>query len=239
MPWFAHYLGHMSTVINPLARVALCAASIALLSACGSSSPGGAATVTVTSSGSPTAPATGSSPASGSAVAPSPGVSPSNLTKLSGTCDTLLPDSAVTEALGVAQLVGDDSFVVGQPEKDIGRIAYLNCRYGLRGKGAAAIPKVEIGVSLYTTAAKAAIRISATGDDYAAHGAMSADVTVDGLPGKLFTGGVGTGYEVPLLVVASGQRTVAVSVATSVATGDKVTKASTDLATLALKRTGG
>lgn len=229
----------MRTVINPLARVAVCAASIALLSACGSSSPGGGATVTVTSSGSPAAPASAASPTSGSSSAPSPSPSPSNLTKLSGTCDTLLPDSAVTGALGVTQLVGDDSFVVGQPEKDIGRLAYLNCRYGLTGKGAAAVPKVEIGVSLYTSATKASARIGATGDDYAAHGAMSADVTVDGLPGKLFTAGVGTGYEIPLLVVASGQRTVAVSVATSVATGDKVTKASTDLATLALKRTGG
>lgn len=229
----------MRPVLRLLVRIALCTASIGGLAACGSSGTGGTATVTVTSNTSPAAPPSASSTASTSSVATSAGTPPSNLTKIAGTCDTLLPDSAVTAALGVTQLPGADSFVVGQPEKDIGRLAYLNCRYGLTGKGAAAVPKVEIGISLYATPAKAAARLSATADDYAAHGATSADVTVDGLPGKLLTGGSGTGYDVPLLVVASGQRTVAVGVAASVATGDKVSKASADLATLAVQRTGG
>ena len=57
------------------------------------------------------------------------------------------------------------------------------------------------------------------------------------LPGKMLTGGVGVGYDVPLLVVASGQRTVAVSVARTVAAGAKAVSDATAVAALALKRT--
>lgn len=159
------------------------------------------------------------------------------MTKLNGTCDTLLPDSSVTAAIGGKQLAGNDAFIVGQAEKDIGRISYLNCRYGVTGSGAAAKPKVEIGVSLYMTAAQAATRISATTDDYTAHGAKPTHVTVAGQPASVLIGGVGAGYAAPLLVVAAGQRTVAVSIDASVATGAAASKDATALATLAVKQT--
>lgn len=145
----------------------------------------------------------------------------------------------MSEAIGGASLAGTTAFVVGQPEPDIGRVAYLNCRYGVTGTGTAATPKIEIGISLYDSAAHATARITATVDDYTAHGATATDTTVDSLTATMLTGGVGAGYDVPLLVVASGQRTVAVSVASSVATGDKAVSDATALANLALHRTGG
>jgi hypothetical protein len=161
------------------------------------------------------------------------------LTKLSGTCDTLLPDADVEDALGGPLPTGADSFVVGVPERSIGRVAYVNCRYGLTGRGAAAMPAVEIGISLYGTAAQAAARISATADDYATHGATRRDTTAAGHPATLLTGGSGVGYDVTLLVVAFGQRTVAVSIGSALATGTKATHDATALAALALRRTAG
>jgi hypothetical protein len=161
------------------------------------------------------------------------------LTKLDGTCDTLLPDYSISQAVGGDQLAGTEAFVVGKPDPAIARLGYLNCRYGLTGAGAAATAKIEIGISLYATPAKAAARLSATVDDYTAHGATGAPATVDGRRATMLTGGAGPDYDVPLLVVAAGQRTVAVNVAPGVATGAKATADATALATLALHRTGG
>jgi hypothetical protein len=202
-----------------------------LLAACSSGKPTRVVTITTT----PTTPAgagTGS-------VTSKPSHPVTRRTKLSGTCESLLPDYTVTQALGRGPISGTDAFVVGKPEPDIGRIGYLNCRYGVTGKGASATPKIEIGISLYATPAKAAVRIPATVDDYTAHGATATDTTVGGHPAKLVTGGAGAGYDVPLLVVASGQRTVAVSISTAVATGAAVAGDARKLAALALRRTGG
>lgn len=214
----------------------VCLAATALLTACASSKPPRIVTVTA----SPSVPA-GAQPTTSAGVTTSPAATPtptsSQITRFRGTCDTLLPDVSVFDAIGVAALPGSDAYVVGKAETSIHRLAYLNCRYGVTGKGSAAKPAIEIGISLYATAADAASRITATVDDYTAHGASSSDVTVSKLPGKMLTGGVGDGYDVPLLVVASGQRTVAVSVAGSVATGTKAVSDATAVAALALKRT--
>ncbi len=225
---------------NPLLRVGVCALVLTALTACGSTAPkkGHTVTVTVPPSSSPAAGATGT--ASGSATSSAPAVSPSPTAPqqhLGGTCGTLLPDVLVTPALGVTQLAGQDAFVVGQPDKTIGRLSTINCRYGVTGVGAAIKPKLEIGVSLYATPAQAATRIKATTDAYAAHGAMSADTTVDGQTAVVLTGGVGAGYDVPLLALAAGQRTVAVSFDPAVTKHS--TTASQAVASLALKRTTG
>jgi hypothetical protein len=210
------------------------ALALALVAGCSSGKPAKVVTVTKTPPPTTTTPTT-------SAAATSPSATPTptatRQTKISGTCDTLLPDSAVFAAIGVPSLTGSDAFVVGKPEPSISRIAYLNCRYGVTGKGATATPAIEIGISLYATEAKASDRVSATVDDYTAHGAAASDVTVGGTAATMLTGGIGDDYAVPLLVVASGQRTVAVSVARAVATGDKAVKDATALAALALART--
>lgn len=140
-----------------------------------------------------------------------------------------------------APVTGATSYVVGKPEPSIHRLAYLNCRYGLSGASndPKAVPTVEIGLSLYASAADAEQRIGATVDDYTNNGATATPTTVAGHEGQLLTGGVAPDFDVPLLVVASGQRTVAVSV--NARLGDEAlrSKAITALAELAIRRTGG
>jgi hypothetical protein len=223
--------------------VALAACGL-LLAAC-STAHHPARVVTVTVSRSNPAPSPSSSSASASAsststasagAGPSGQAQPGSVTKLAGTCDSALPDYTVEHALGDVSLPGKHVFVVGKPARDIGRLAYLNCRYGVTSD-APATPKIEIGVSLYATRTDAATRISATVDDYTAHGATSADTTVAGSPATMLTGGTGPGYTVPLLVVASGQRTVAVSIDPSLANAAKITADAVQLAKVALQRT--
>ncbi|MFN2561109.1 MAG: hypothetical protein ABR571_07440 [Jatrophihabitans sp.] len=216
------------------------AAVLGLLAACSSGKPQRVVTVTVPPSSSPRAPSTGSSTAGAGTTTPGPSTSPGRpLTKLSGTCDTLLPDTSIDAVIGGPPLAGVDAFIVGKPEPTIGRLAYLNCRYGVTGSGATAKAKIEIGVSLYSSPEKAASRIATTVDDYTAHGASGRPTTVDGQTATILTGGVGTDYEDPLLVVASGQRTVAVNIDPSAESGAKATDDAASLATLALKGTGG
>jgi hypothetical protein len=158
--------------------------------------------------------------------------------KLPGRCDDLVPLSAVEDALGRA-VPGQTAFVVGKPEKDIGRLGYLNCRYGLPAGAAQAraTPVIEIGVSLYGTTAEATRRIPNTVDDYVNHGATQSDVSVEGATGTILTGGEGAGYTNPTVVAASGQRTVAVTIVEK--SGGAPTKDLTALAKLALQRTAG
>ena len=98
-------------------------------------------------------------------------------------------------------------------------------------------PAIEIGVSLYATAADAAQRITATVDDYTAHSASTATTQVLGQQASVLTGGIGSGYDVPTLVVADGQRTVAVSIDSSVTPAAQFTDPAAAVAKLALQRT--
>jgi hypothetical protein len=155
--------------------------------------------------------------------------------KLSGNCDSLLPQVDVEQTMGV-RFAGKTAFVVGVPEKNIGRLGYLNCRYGLSGS-AAATPATEIGVSLYETPQQAQKRLAGTIDDYRSHGATQTPATVSGVEGTLLVGGSGAGYDVPLLVVASGQRTVAVSVVDQLLAPSKRGAVMAKVAALAMQRT--
>jgi hypothetical protein len=222
-------------MIGRTSRIVACVTASALLAACTSSKPTRFVTVTTT----PTPPSTPTPTVTTPVVTPTPSPTVTHLTSLKGTCDTLLPDGSVFNAIDIDQLPGDDAFVVGKPDPAIGRLAYLNCRYGVTGTGDAAAPKIEIGISLYDTATQAAQRITATVDDYTAHGASTSPLDLDGTPATMLTGGVGDDYDVPTLVTSSGQRTVAVSVHDAVATGAQAAKDATSLAKLALAHTGG
>jgi hypothetical protein len=125
---------------------------------------------------------------------------------LPGSCESLLPLGSVVDALG-HPVSGDTASVVGLPDPGIGRLGYLDCRYGMTKRSSG----IEIGVSLYRTSTKAAARIAPTVADYTAHGATSTAVSVAGTPATLLAGGRGAGYA-PTVVMASGQRTVAVTV---------------------------
>ena len=152
-----------------------------------------------------------SSSASASARSASPSAShrARRVPSLGGTCEDLLPVGTVEDAIG-RPVVGTTAFVVGVPEPNIGREAYLNCRYGVskpvRGKKTPP-PQIEIGISLYDNPGQAGRRIDGTIEDYRSHGAAPADVAVD-----QYSGTVLTGYGSPTIVVGAGPRTVAVTV---------------------------
>lgn len=208
-----------------LRRAVIAASALAVAVTAGCSAGAGAPVVTVT-----VTPAQQST-----AAAPKP--SPVQ-TRITGGCDTLLPAWDVEAALGHA--VGSRSaFVVGVPERNIGRLAYLNCRYGMAAgaPGSPPQPAVEIGVSLYRTAAQAQERARATVFDYLGNDAQRSTLLVGGRPAVLLSGGTGSGYDVPLLVVVDGQRTIAVSVAPRAASGSARDAAMTRIAELALNRT--
>jgi hypothetical protein len=212
------------------------AAAITLLAACSTSTP--RPVVTVTRTPTPTVTVTVSPTTTSAAPSTSPAThSPANGTQtdLPGTCDTLLDDGSVFDAAGIKPLTGNDAFVVGKPDPVIHRLAYLNCRYGVTGHGTSGTPPIEVGVSLYATSTEATDRIAATVDDYTAHGASVSSTQVLGQRASMITGGSGAGYDVPTLVVADGQRTVAVSIAKSVTS--KIADAAIGIAKLALRRT--
>lgn len=192
-------------------------------------------TVTITASGG----ASGSSSASASASpSPSPTQPATPMTKFSGTCYSLLTLYDVQRTAGYP-IGGKTAFVVGVPDKTLGRLTYLNCRYGLPATppGGSATPQIEINVALYGTAADAAKRAASTVSDYVANGATPAQVTIADNPGTILVGGTGAGYSVPLLVASSGQRTVAVSLNKGGLPSTRRTQILSDLGALALTNT--
>lgn len=128
---------------------------------------------------------------------------------LGGECGDLLPLSAVDQALG-RPVIGTTSFIRGIAEPNIGRLTYLNCRYGIpkavKGKPAPTA-QLEIGVSLYNSAAQATKRVQGTINDYRDHGAGQQDIKVGTVDAVLLLG-----YGAPTLVASDGPRTVAITI---------------------------
>lgn len=162
------------------------------------------------------------------------------MSRFSGNCYSLLSLYDVQRAVG-QRISGTTAFIVGLPDKNIGRLTYLNCRYGIPAtpSGVTAIPQIEIGVALYSSSAQAERRATGTIEDYVANGATSTQVSVAGHPGVILTGGSGSGYSIPLLVASSGQRTVAVSIHQAGLSAAERTRILSALAELALTGTGG
>ncbi|MEO6500277.1 MAG: hypothetical protein ABIQ09_00010 [Jatrophihabitantaceae bacterium] len=185
--------------------MAVLAAGVLLLGGCtqAETPDGGAASSSAAASTS----AASSKPASSSK--PAPTATAKGEPSLGGRCEDLLSIGAVNIALR-RTVIGRTAFVLGVAEPDIGRLTYLNCRYGLsapvKGKPAP-VPQVEIGVSLYGSAAQAARRIQATVEYYRVNGAGDRPARVGSLQGTMLSG-----YGLPTLVVADGPRTVAVTV---------------------------
>src|SRR3954451_25174706 len=137
----------------------------------GNNNPGPTTYVTVpapaASSSAPPASAGPSSPATASASAARSATGSSTpsqraMTRLPGPCDTTIPLGSVVDALGRPSS-GKTAFVVGEPDRTIDRVSYINCRYGLSKPTAE--PEIEIGVSLYRSPAKAAARLRPTIED--------------------------------------------------------------------------
>ena len=220
-----------------IARLFAVGVAVAALAACGSSSNSASThTVTITASGpgSQSSSPSGSSSASASSASPTQPTTP--MTKFSGNCYALLTLYDVQRAAGYT-IGGKTAFIVGLPDKSIGRLSYLNCRYGVPAAPKRATPQIEITVALYNTPAQAEKRAGGTVSDYVANGATATQVTVGDVPGTILTGGLGAGYNVPLLVTSSGQRTVAVSLNKSGLSAAKRTQILSNLGALALTNT--
>lgn len=219
----------------PLLIVVLGAGSV--LTACkGATQKGGTVTVEVTQTPSGSARSTPKHPTSSTRTTGHHPHGPSlqagrPMTKLPGDCGGLLPTPAIVNAIG-QKVHGPTAFVVGLPDRSISRLGYINCRYG----GSKTQPAIEIQVSLYQSDAKAAARIRPNTDDFVGHGAKATRTTVGGVPATLLIGGSGAGYA-PTIVMALGQRTIAVTVQKDAVKPAKLTHDLEALALLAAQRT--
>jgi hypothetical protein len=160
-----------------------------------------------------------SAPASSSAT-PTPTPIATVPASLGGRCSDLLPVIKIDGALGKT-VVGKSTDVLGIAEPNIGRLTYLNCRYGLsaavKGKPTP-VPQVEIGISLYKSVAQAAQRVQGTVEDYRSHGSTQQAAAAGTYPGTVLIG-----FGAPTIVVAAGPRTVAVTVLASLIAGTPTT----------------
>jgi hypothetical protein len=98
------------------------------------------------------------------------------MTKFSGNCYALLTLYDVQRTAGYT-IGGKTAFIVGVPDKSIGRLSYLNCRYGVPAAPKGATPQIEMTVALYGTSAQAEKRAAGTVSDYVANGATATQVT--------------------------------------------------------------
>jgi hypothetical protein len=169
-----------------------------------------------------------------------PSAPPSTVARtLAGDCSTILPLDQVETALG-KPVVGHTAFVVNIPDAKIGLVARVNCRYGIGTsvkKGTRTIvppPKVEVSVSLYSTDKQAADRVAGTVAVWRDNGARQIDVLVGPDDGTLLIG-----YGEPLLVVAHGQRTAAVSVQGTLLVGKDIGAVTGKIAATAITNSGG
>jgi hypothetical protein len=204
---------------------------VLLLTGCSKADP--KATTATTSAVTPTSSTTSSSAGSSpTASSPSASAVPASF---NGTCGDLLPVTALDLAIS-RPIVGQTAFIVGVAEPNIGRVAYLNCRYGvttaLVKKKKVTTTKVEIGISLYKSADQATRRVQGTIDDYRSHGAAPTNVAVGQFPGTVLLG-----YGDPTVVVGAGPRTVAVSMNAKLVPAGQTSKTLVAMAKAALDAT--
>jgi hypothetical protein len=186
-----------------------------------------------TSGGNSAAPSTSASPSgtasgSGSATA-TPTVTAAALPE---SCQGMLPLLDLDQALGVP-LVGQTLYIKGVPEPKIKRTGRVTCRLGVVkvAGGKSGPPRLEVGVSSYTDEAAATDRVQSTVTGLRGQGARPTDVQVRGLKATVLAGAGTSGT----LVIATGARTVVISLADRVVHGGTTVKALTAVAELALK----
>jgi len=138
----------------------------------------------------------------GSAAAPTPTPTPN----LPGGCDQMLPFTDLDHALG-RPLFGPSRYVLGVAEPSIGRTGRVTCQFGLQPNGRGAAP-LEVGVSTYKDADSAKERVAATVAALRSTATSQRSATVAGQQAVL----IGTKKD-NNLVVAQGDRTVAVTIA--------------------------
>jgi hypothetical protein len=190
-------------------------------------------TVTQTPAPSTSAVVAPSTPPSSTSATPTPthtAPPPPKFTRLTATCRNAMNLATVEKAIG-SRLRGTTAYSVGRGDPTIGRLMYINCKYGVsRAKGAF----IEISVSLYRSVGAAADRVTGTIQDFTSHGATSSGTKVAGRDATLLLGANMLAYG-PTVVVHAGLRTIAVTLR-----GDTKNPTPTlrQVAALAVNRTG-
>jgi len=146
--------------------------------------------------------------ATSSAASPTPTPTPD----LPGGCDQMLPFTDLDQALG-RPLFGGSRFVLGVAEPSIGRTGRVTCQFGLQPHARGPAP-LEVGVSTYKDADSATERVAATVAALRATATSQRSATVAGEQAVL----IGTKTD-DNLVVAKGDRTVAVTIARALHVG--------------------
>ena len=147
-------------------------------------------------------PTTAAPTSTSSAAAPTPTPTPN----LPAGCDQMLPFTDLDHALG-RPLFGPSRYVLGVAEPSIGRTGRVTCQFGLQPNGRGAAP-LEVGVSTYKDADSANERVAATVAALRSTATSQRSATVAGQQAVL----IGTKKD-NNLVVAQGDRTVAVTIA--------------------------
>lgn len=253
--WFVASVGAMAGIRAEVGRAGVLVAVAVVagtgLAGCtsGKKSAGpGSSSVTLTASTT----ASGTAPVAPSTLSGAPSVrtarkTPAKAVPALPRCETVLPPTAVDKAM--SHHLSGSAFVVNKPDPTIGQRARINCQYGLSAPPpasahatrtpvvsapAGAVPQVEVSVSLYATNAAAGARITATDSQWRSLRATAHRVVVGTHPATVLTG-----YGRPLLVLASGVRTVAVSMRPGAVTANRVDAALTEIAQSALSGSGG
>ena len=189
-------------------------------------------TVTTAPTPSTSTPAPSTTPPSSSAK-PSPSHTkppPPKYTRLTATCRGDMRLTTVEKAIG-QKLRGTTAYAVGRGDPTIGRLMYINCKYGVsRARGAF----IEVTVSLYRSIGAAADRVRGTILDFTSHGATSSGTKIAGRNATLLLGANMLAYG-PTVVLHAGLRTVAVTLRPDASNPTPTLK---QVATLAVRRTG-
>ena len=223
--------------------VAVALAVVALANGCtstagqGSADPVSATSATTATSGTPVTPSA-SVPVTPSASRPA-GTPTRRQLSLGGSCDSLLPLAQIWQSSGLT-FAGLTRFVVGVPKPNIGRLAYLNCRYGIppqhgaNADGAAdrdrdqPVPHTRAGPG---AGPRHRLRLPLQQRHRSHPDRRRTARRPAQQRGR-------AGYDAPLLVLAAGQRTIAVSIAGRAGTSATRWRAMAALTALALARTG-
>lgn len=171
-----------------------CLGLVGLLGLAGCSAPSGGEDAAAPTSSTPTT------------TAPTTTASP--VFELPGTCAEMLTVAQVTDGLGV-RLPGTTSYLVGEPQPDIGRTARVTCGYGVApatDTAGASDPLLEVTVFVYTDAAAAAERVEVLTTNQEQQGVRVDPATVAGADAVLLSGPADT-----TLVATVAERTYALT----------------------------
>lgn len=186
------------TVRRPPHRVGgalSCVGLVGLLGLAGCALPGGGAP--------PAAATTSTTPAPTTAT-----TTPAPVFVVPGACAQLLTVGQVADGLGV-RLPGTTTYVVGEPQPDIGRTARITCGYGVApatDTAGASDPLLEVTVFVYDGPAAAAERVEVLVANQEQQGVRADPAVVPGADAVLLSGPADT-----TLVATVAERTYALT----------------------------